>query len=383
MTDRKMKLMLMAHVRFLNAEVQYALDLAVEFEKRGHEVVFFAEKGSLGAVEAVKRGLAVHEESGFNDKGAKALFSAPAAMSHLSKKLSREKFDAVLVFRSEGFPLICWAAKRAGVKVVRIRGDMRPVRSDPINRMLYARGADAVVTTNLTMQASLRERIGEIERQKVIHGGVDPDLFTPDGPVYPVREEFGIGKDSLLIGILGRLCPVKGHGDLLDAMGIALEEGANVDLVILRKLSEELPDEISSRLEGSEKLRSRVHMMGHVDELPPVLRAFDLGIITSVGSEANCRVGLEWMGCEVGLLATRVGVLPDIVTEGETGYTVAVANPSELAEKIVYLASDPGEVRRFGQNARRDVLKRFTLSGQCDGYTELLDDILSGRTSSG
>jgi glycosyltransferase involved in cell wall biosynthesis len=217
----KMKLLLMAHVRWFNAEVQYALDLGIALSKRGHEVVFFAQRGSPGAERARAAGLKVLEEHGLNAKGVEGL-SVFGATLRLTRLLKYERFDAVLVFRPEGFPLIGWACKRARVPFVRVRGDMRPVRSDFLNRYLYGSATDSVVAVNNAIEAQLKSAIGPMRAMEVIHGGVDEELFTDEGGRYPLREELGLPDDTMLIGILGRLGPIKGHDDFLEAARLVL-----------------------------------------------------------------------------------------------------------------------------------------------------------------
>jgi glycosyltransferase involved in cell wall biosynthesis len=375
-TPKKMKLLLMAHVRWYNAEVQYAMDLGCELAERGHEIDFFAQQGSPGADRARAAGLGVVEEHGFNAKGLKGL-SALTATIRLIKRLKRERYDVVLVFRSEGFPFIGLACKCAGVPFVRVRGDMRQVFSDPFNRYLYGSAADGVVAVNSAIEAQIKSTIGPTRALEVIHGGIDEELFSDGGERYPLRSELALADDTMLVGILGRLDPIKGHPDFLEAARLVLKEGVKASFVLLVKNSQELDEELKAQIEGSELLKENVRILGQRDDLPAVLRNFDLAVIASVGSEANCRVGLEWMACGVPLLATRIGVLPDIVDEGETGFVIPAAAPSSMAEKIVYLANRPELAERLGHNARERVEGKFSLSITAERFEALLERIVN------
>ncbi len=365
----------MAHVRWYNAEAQYALDLAQEMGRQGHRVAFFAQTGSPAAQKAREAGLQTHEEAGFNAKGSRALAALPAAV-RLGRLLRRERFDAVEVHRPEGLPLVAWACRRVGVPLVRVRGDMRLVRADPFNRFLHRHLLAAVVASNAAIAASLRDRVGRLPRLATIHGGVDPDVFRPDGAPADPRAALGLPADGLLVGILGRLGRVKAHDDFLEGARLALETGVRASFVILAKELNERAEELRQRIEASPVLRGRVGFLGHRPDLPAVLRAFDLGVVTSTGSEANCRVGLEWMASGVPLLATTIGVLPDLVVDGETGFLVPPALPSRVAEKIVYLADHRSESARMGAAARRRVLERFTLRHCAESHAALLTQVL-------
>ena len=367
----------LAHIRWFNAEVQYAVDLASCMRHRGHSPAVLTLTGSPTAKAARGAGLETYEERGFNGKGLGALAMLPAAQ-RLTHLLQGGRFDVVEVHRPEGLPLIVWACRRAGVPVVRVRGEMRPVRNDPFNRLLHSRFLSAVVASNHSIETSLRERLGSLPHLQTIHGGVDPEAFHPEGPSVDLRRELGFPEKAFLVGILGRLGPVKGHSYFLDAAERVLKSGVSAGFVVLAKEDSPGVTSLRDRLAADPLLRTGVRLTGYREDLPQVLRAFDLGVVASVGSEANCRVGLEWMASGVPLLATRVGVLPDLVEDGGTGFLVSAADASALAEKIVYLASRQEVARRFGAAARDRVLERFTLA-HCAAAHEALIRELSPR----
>jgi colanic acid/amylovoran biosynthesis glycosyltransferase len=74
------------------------------------------------------------------------------------------------------------------------------------------------------------------------------------------------------------------------------------------------------------------------------------------------------MASGVALLATRVGVLPDLVADGESGFLVSPRSPSSLSEKLVYLAGHRVQCRRMGERARTRVLGRFTMAHCAQGH---------------
>lgn len=367
----------LAHVRWFNAEAQYALDLAGEMARQGHGVAFLAQTGSPASRKSREAGLETFEESGFSGKGLRMARALPAAL-RLLRFLRSRSFDAVLIHRPEGLPLVAWTCRRAGVPCVRVRGDMRPVRADPLNRFLYTRWLAGVVASNQAIEGSLRQRLGAFPHLRTIHGGVDPAVFTPEGAVAPLRRELGLGEGVLLAGILGRLGSVKGHDHFLAGARRALGEGADAAFVVLAKEPTARQVELEGRVAADPILAGRVFFLGHRTDLSVVLRSFDLGVVASTGSEANCRVGLEWMASGVPLLATRVGVLPDLVGEGETGFLVPPGDPSSLGEKIVYLARRRDEALRLGQGARKRVLERFTLDRCARAHVTFLQEIRRG-----
>jgi starch synthase len=71
-------------------------------------------------------------------------------------------------------------------------------------------------------------------------------------------------------------------------------------------------------------------------------------------------VNLEAMACETAVVASRVGGIPEVVVDGETGFLVEPANPEELAARVNELVSDPELAARFGQAGRKRAVEHFS-----------------------
>jgi glycosyltransferase involved in cell wall biosynthesis len=369
-----MKILHVVQIHWYNAEVQYAWDLAEGMRRRGHEVHALTRRDSLSARKARERGLTVHEEDGFNAKGVRFWKALPAAV-RFGRLLDRERYDAVVVHRSEGLPLIARACRKRGVCVVRVRGDMRPVRSDPLNRCVYGRLLSGVVASNRAIEAELKKRIGASLRVKTINGGVDPEAFRPDGPRAGLRAALGLSPDAFLVGILGRMAAHKGYADFIDAAREVLAAQPRAAFAILVKGSLPLLPDLAEKIASDPLLGERVKILGHQEDLAAVLRDFDAAVVASTSSEANCRVGLEWMASGVPLVATRVGTLPDMVEEGVTGFLVPPGSPRELAERIAVLSSNPQITKNMGGAARKSVVERFTLDQVAEAHERFLFEI--------
>lgn len=373
-----MKLLHMAHVRWYNAEAQYALDLASALAERGHEQAVFTQQGSPVAQKAEKAGLKVVEDSGFNAKGPGALKAFPSALA-LKRLLVSESFDAVLAHRSEGLPLIAWACRAAGTPLVRVRGDMRPARRGFFNRKLYTGWLSGVVASNSWIEGDLKAAFGEGLTVTTIPGGVDVSLFSPEGSRSGLRQELGFGEKDFLVGILGRIGSVKGHDDFIEAARLVAEKRPGVSFVVLVKEPHEHQRVLEERVAAIEALGGRFAFVGHCADLPAVLRDFDLGVVASTGSEANCRVGLEWLASGVPLLGTRIGVLPDIVAEGANGFLAPPSNPSGIADKIIYLSENADVAEAMSKKARESAEKKFSMELLAERHEVFLNSLGIGR----
>ena len=100
--------------------------------------------------------------------------------------------------------------------------------------------------------------------------------------------------------------------------------------------------------------------VGRREDLPSILASVDVGIITSIGSEANSRATLEYMASGKPVISTRVGVIPELIVEGETGFITEIRDTDTMADRIKYLALNPDVCKRMGIASRKRIEENFT-----------------------
>jgi glycosyltransferase involved in cell wall biosynthesis len=193
---------------------------------------------------------------------------------------------------------------------------------------------------------------GDWDRAAVIYGGVDAELFSPD-PSVP--------KEPLVVYV-GRLMPHKGVNDLVDA----LPDGLTLEL-IGRPYNEAFTADLKRRAAG--KAVTFRHDCNDADVVRAYRRAVGV-VLPSVyrdcyGNESRVpellgQTLIEGMACGTPAVCTDVASMPEVVTDGQTGFVVPPNDPPSLRAKLVWLRDRPAEADRLGQAARRRVLERFT-----------------------
>ena len=103
----------------------------------------------------------------------------------------------------------------------------------------------------------------------------------------------------------------------------------------------------------------QVQFMGHRDDVPAILAAADLFVLPSQ-SEASPNVIIEAMAAGLPVIASRVGGIPELVTDGATGHLVPPADPNALAAAILDLLEHPDRARAFGQAARARIQQQYS-----------------------
>ena len=197
-------------------------------------------------------------------------------------------------------------------------------------------------------------------KTRVVWGGVDPTVFSPD-PVSP--------RSGVLF--VGRLTPHKGIDRLIEALsdGVALTI-AGTGGHDVRAPESGYEDELH-RLASGRKVR----FTGPVgeDDLPGLYRSASVVAMPSVNvtcygkshavSELLGLTAIEAMASATPVVASNVGGLPEVVVDGETGYLVPPGDVSALRERLDKLIANPSLARQMGAAARHRVLAQFTWEG--------------------
>lgn len=331
-----MRVAQVVNVRWHNATAWYGLALARLFRDAGHQAVVLGLPGTPPLAQAQAMGLPVAPLP-LND-------ASPLALGRLWRDLNRflDDFrpDVVDCHRGEAFVL--WGLLRRlrpSFRLVRTRGDQRPPRNNLPNRWLHAHACDAVVATNSAMFRHCRDRLRvPAPLLRLNLGGVDRRRFAFDATGRErVRAEFGVVPGETVVGLLGRFDRVKGQRELIQAVSLLRRQGRPVRLLLIGFETATAQSEVEAWLREFD-VADAAAITGRRADVAACLSALDVGVVASLWSEAIARAALEIMSCGVPLLSTRVGVMPDLVSEAAL---VPPGDPAALAALLDRCMADP------------------------------------------
>lgn len=246
-------------------------------------------------------------------------------------------------------------------RIVRTRHVVLPIRQHVGNRLLMKWGTDAVTAVSSAAFAGLGALGDHLppERRRVVLGAVDVTRYSPARRSEELRAQLGAGGEgTLLVGCLGRWQRIKGQDVFLEAMGRVLERHPHVRGVMAgRHVTIEHPR--VQRMHEEFGLEGRMAYRGLIEQPERLIASLDIGVIASRGSEGFSRIAVEYFASGVPVVATRVGALPEIIRDGETGLLVDKDDPSAMAEAIGRLVEDAGLRRRLAEFAAHDAATRF------------------------
>lgn len=227
--------------------------------------------------------------------------------------------------------------------------------------------ADAVIAVSHGVRGDILSCYPQVmpDRVHVIHNGIDPEIYHPQRSEEALAR-FGVDPSTPYAFFNGRITRQKGLQLLLAA---ALKMDPRHQLVIVASSPDtpEIAAEVAALVERVRTERGNLVWIDHYIPLQDLIHLHSGASVFICPSiyEPFGLVNLEAMACETAVVASRVGGIPEIVVERETGYLVdydpddVEAFTSALAARVDELLSDPALAAKMGKAGRERVLQDF------------------------
>jgi glycosyltransferase involved in cell wall biosynthesis len=205
------------------------------------------------------------------------------------------------------------------------------------------------------------------ERITVIPNGIDIRAFDSAMFADAIR-----APGEQVLGIVGRLDLQKGFAYLLEAVATLRKSFSGLRLLIVG----EGPDRGKiEELISRHGLSDHVTMAGQQTDMPRIYNSIDIFVLPSL-NEGLPMTLLEAMATCKPVVATRVGAVPKVVTDGVTGLLVDPGDATGLTHALAQLLSDPDQCRNLGRNARAEVERHYTAATMVEKYHEMYARVL-------
>jgi len=292
------------------------------------------------------------------------------AFVQLYQLIRREKPNVVHVHLLKARFLGGLAAKAARVPVVleTLHGDLFTgyygfLKTQAIlmaERILGFLVMDKVLAVSEGVKESiLRSRIASASKVEVIPLGLELEKFLLRPQLAgELRRELGIQDGDRLVGIVGRMVPIKGHRNFLQSASKVLRSCSNVRFVLVGDGLLRREMEMECRRLGITKA---VTFLGWRRDLDKIYADLDMVVMSSLNEGTPVSL-IEAMAAGKAVVATRVGGVPDVVEDGKTGLLVPPKDPKALADAILRLLNDDDLRRSLGERARASVYPKYDVS---------------------
>lgn len=246
------------------------------------------------------------------------------------------------------------------------------VKKDALHRWIYKRVTFALAISNMIKQNLLETCPLTEEKVLLLHNAVDTNRFDPakaDG--QKVRAEFNTGSDKIILGMIARFSPGKGHEEFLAAAKALNEKFNNLVFMIVGEASRG-EDEYANNIKqlAADYGSDNVIFTGFRSDTPDVLAAMDIFIFPSHAEAFGIALAEAMAMGKPSVCANADGVL-DIAVDNETSLLFENKNAEDLAQKTEMLILDKGLREKFSKAARERIVKNFDLEVLTDKALEI------------
>jgi glycosyltransferase involved in cell wall biosynthesis len=341
--------------------------------KRGDNVELLCTAESRIHIEANNLGIILHPIKAGG-------YFHPFSTLKLFFLLKRGKFDLIHTQASKDLWVIVPALKMSGSKIPLVLTKQVGsfiVKKDFLHQRLYTYVTRAVAISSVIKKNLLETTPLNEEQIVLVPNGVDTDRFNPDiVDRYKIRDEFDIGKNKILIGMMARFSPGKGHEEFIKAAARLNNECDNLHYMVIGEASrgENLYEKEIKSLAGKLNLNN-LTFTGYRSDIPELLAALDIFVFPS-HAEAFGIALIEAMAMAKPTVCSAADGILDIAVDNKTSYLFEKGNELDLKEKVKRLIDDPDTRMSFAKAGRERVLKDFNINHVtdliCNVYTDLV-----------
>lgn len=246
------------------------------------------------------------------------------------------------------------------------------IRSEEDRRVLQSLTPqiDQLIAVSEAIEAKIRDEGRSGAPVRLIYNGVDLSQYDETEPCCTFREQYGIEPDSVVVGVVARLEPEKGHPTLLEAWPAVLHAVPNATLLVVGEGSRRAELEQQA---ASLRIAHRVVFTGRRDDVPSVTAALDVAVLPSYREAQGLSI-LEAMALSRPVVASRVGGIPEVIEDGVSGLLVPPHDPEALAAAISRLLKDHPYADMIGRAGHDVVHARFCIGLMVRAVEGIYDD---------
>ena len=233
----------------------------------------------------------------------------------------------------------------------------------------FVHGSNKIIAVSNFVKESLVDETFVMDRKiEVIHNGVDPERFFPQG------KKISRGNKILYVG---QIIKSKGILDLMKMFISPELKNLRIDMVG----AGELLGTVQNRTLSDEKLKNRIHFLGKVpyDELVEKYyknKEYGIFVLPTKRYEGFPMVLVESMFSALPTVAYDKGGVKDAVEDGENGFLVKQDDTNEFKKKVLQIAEDKDLRQKMSDNALKIAYEKYTLQNMLDQYEKVIKEVV-------
>ncbi|HEY7526701.1 MAG TPA: glycosyltransferase [Candidatus Limnocylindria bacterium] len=300
-----------------------------------------------------------------------------AAVRELAAWLRREEIDLVHAHMFRAEVVGTRAALAAGTPVIMATVHSSRVRSpqDVATLASLTPAMDRLIVPSDSILAKIRAEGRGEAAYAVVPNGVDLSRFAGPAPRCALRRESGIPGSAVLVGVVARLEPEKGHQHLVAAWPDVVAAAPDAWLAIVGEGSQCAALRAQAAALPA-PARDRIIFTGRREDVAALTADLDMAVLPSLREAQGISI-LEAMAQRIPVVASAVGGIPEVVVDGVSGLLVPPGDPASLAAALARLATSPALRASMGDAGHRIVAERFSMEAHVRRIEAIYDEELA------
>jgi glycosyltransferase involved in cell wall biosynthesis len=368
-----LKILQISSAQSLGGGERHLADLVNGLVERGHEVHVALRPNSPLIDELRQSTQKDVAEITFTTLPLRNSLDAFSARS-LSTLVRRNQIQIVHAHMARDYPLAAYAARgNKSARLIVTRHVLFPLGR--LHRITFSKAARIIAVSEAVAAQVRADKVAAPERISVVLNGIDARKFEVACDRFN-RERFlaawGLPDNTLLIGTVGELTPLKGHEEFLRAAAEVRKQFPSSHFIIAGTDSsrENKNRAVLEQMMKELKLTDHVRLVGWVEDLPQLYCALDVFVSASHTESFGLAI-TEAMASGTPVVATETEGAREIIQAGETGLMVPVGNVAALASSIRELLGDEKKRVQLGTSAQQAVAAQFSVARMVEETEEI------------
>ena len=257
-----------------------------------------------------------------------------------------------------------WTRLLTKIKVIRSRHVTDRIKTKAGRALVWRYGNHHIITTaNAVNRQIISLGLAPAERIYTAKAGVDEKRFHPDIDAIHLKKQLGIPLDHTVVANIGMIRRDKGQLYYARACNQLLDAQQNLSCIQVGEATLQTKNYKTKVVEEIQQGRhtDRFHFLGYHDDIENYLAMADIVVIASIGTEAQTRLVSQAYLMKKAVVATRIGGLPEMVHDRETGLLCEEKSGAALAASIQHLLDDRQLRTELTDNAYTSALQHMTI----------------------
>ncbi len=305
------------------------------------------------------------------------------AWPQLSRVLKERRFDIIHAHMRNAHLLGGVAARRVLPRARVVCTVYEPDGPKPglRERLLLSRFTDGVVV----IAAAARECLARTyrfpeDRIALIEPGLDLARYQSSRSRAAVRADFGLKPSDQVVGMVTRIRAARRLDLVARAIAILAPRHPDLKLMIVGRGGEGAVENVVEKPAVALGIRERIVLAGYCrdEALAAAYKAMDMLAYPCPGTDPSCRTVREALAAGLPVAACATGFLPDLITDGETGFLTA-STPEAMAVALERMLADPVRREAMAERAAKAARARFSIVHQAEQCLAFYDKLGSRR----